>query len=522
MIGNVQCLLYRSHMFRKFLLLSLLLPAAPAFARRVELTVIHTTDLHGHVLPTRDYNGRDNVGGVLRCATLIGQIRKDHPNSLLVDCGDLFQGGPESFLTDGRLMIKVCEWLKYDAWCLGNHEFDWGLDKLAALHDSTKLTMLGANIGVRPGGVNRLAKVRPYIIKEVDGVRVAIIGLITPGVPSWSRPSQLGDQTFEKSVDALQRVMPSVRSEKPDIILLATHQGIRPADDHANEIRAIANSFPEIQFIIGGHSHRVVEQEFVGRTLYTQAGYYGIWLGELDIAYDTVTKQVISADAKIHNVDATVPFEPELEKLCKPELTRAKRYEAEVLGKSDEALTVKTDAHGNSPIQMLLCRAVADAANADIVLHGALSEDPLPAGDITMADVWRVVPYENTIGVIRITPEQIAQILDENGDKTGAVHFMGAYGLHFDWETGADGKKHAVKLRDADDKPLHARKRFRVALNSYNLASGGTRFPTIRKLADEPESRLEMTGVDTRTALIDYIKKNSPLKKSEIMAGAQQ
>lgn len=499
----------------------LLVAALPALARRVEITVIHTTDLHGHILPTRDYEGRDNVGGLLRCATLIDQIRKEHPNNLLVDCGDLYQGGAESFLSDGRVMIKALEWLKYDAWCLGNHEFDWGLDKLAALHDGTKLTMLGANIGARPDGVNRLAKIKPFVVKEVDGVRVAIIGLITPGVPSWSRSYLIGDQTFEKSVDALQRIMPAMRAAKPDVIVLATHQGLRPMDDYANEIRAIAAAFPEIQFIVGGHSHRVVQHEFVGKTLFTQAGYYGIWLGQLDIAFDDVARQVISANAQVRSVDATVPFQPELERLCKNEITTAKTYLAQKVGRCEDALNAKGDAHGTSPVQMLLCRCVADLTKADIVLHGALTDDPLPAGDLTMADVWRIVPYENTIGVISITAKQIAAILDENGDRSGAVHFMGAYGLHFDWEPGPDGKKHAVKLRDADDKPLHSRKRYRVATHSYNLASGGRRFMTIREVADDPKSRLEMTGVDTRTALIDYIKKNSPLKLEDIMKGAE-
>lgn len=512
--------MYLARMFRPILLL-VLLAALPALARRAEITVIHTTDLHGHVLPTRDYEGRGNVGGMLRVATLVGQIRREHPNNLLVDCGDLYQGAPESFLTDGRLMIKVCEWLKYDAWCLGNHEFDWGLDKLAALHDSTDLTMLGANIGTRQGGVNRLARVHPFTVRDVDGVRLAIIGLTTPGVPSWSRPELLGDQTFDRSVGTLQRIMPAVRAEKPDLILLITHQGLKPRDDHADEVRAIAAAFPEIQFIIGGHSHRAIPADYAGTTLYSQAGYYGIWLGQLDIAYDTVTKQVISADAKLHDVTEAVPFEPELEKLCRPEVARAKAYLAEKIGSSAEVLDTKSNARGQSPVQMLLCRAIADACKTDIVLHGALAEDPLPAGDLTMADAWALAPYENTIGILQLTPEEIASILEENGERVGGMHYLGAFGLHYDWEKGRDRRMRAVKLRDADDKPLHGRKRYRVALHSYNLASGGRRFPTIRELADQPESRLAMTGVDTRTALIEYIRKNSPLKRDAIMAGAQ-
>lgn len=511
------------HAMKKLIhcLVLFLLPLLAAQARRAEFTIIHTTDLHGHILPTQDYMGNEAVGGMLRCATMIARIRSEHPQNLLIDCGDLYQGSVESYLTEGRVMIKACEWLKYDAWCLGNHEFDWGLDKLVALHDATQLSMIGANIGARPGGVNRLAKIRPFVVKEVDGIRVAILGLITPGVPSWSRSVLLGDQTFAGSVETLQRILPAVRAAEPDIIVLATHQGLRPQDDFANEIRAIAQAFPEIQFIVGGHSHRVVQQEQVNRTLFTQAGYYGAWVGQLDIAYDTVTRQVISAAPRIHRIDAKVPFEPELEKLCAKDIERCREYLARKVGRSEVELTAKNDKQGNSAVQRLLCRAIQEKTDADIVLHGALAEDPLPAGEVTMAEIWRVVPYENTIGVIQITPAQIARILDENGQHTSAVHFMGALGLHFDWEKGADGKKHAVRLRAEDGTPLHARKRYRVAMHSYNLASGGRRFPTVREIADEPESRLELTGIDTRSALIDYVRQHSPLKKDEIMAGAR-
>lgn len=503
------------------LLLCLLLPLASP-ARRAEVTILYTTDLHGHVLPTRDYDGHDNVGGLLKVATVVERLRAEHPNNLLVDCGDLYQGGAESFLTDGRLTVKACEFLKYDTWCLGNHEFDWGLDKLAALHDTTKLTMIGANIGVRPGGVNRLSKVRPFVLKEVDGIKIAIVGLITPGVPSWSRSYLLGDQLFEDSLTALNRVMPAVRAAEPDVIVLTTHQGLRPQDDYANEIRAIAKGFPEIKFIIGGHSHRVVPREQIGETIFTQAGYYGAWVGQLDIAYDTVEHRVISAAPQIHTVDASVPEHDGLKTLCAADLERTRKYLGEKIGRCDQLLTAKPDEYGQSPAQMLISRAVAAVADADIVLHGALAEDPLPAGELTMKDIWTIAPYENTIGVIQITPEQIAMILDENGEKPGAVHFMGAFGLHYDWEKQADGKRHAVHLRTPAGEPLHARRKYRVALHSYNLASGGRRFPTIRTLADLPESRLEMTGIDTRTALINYVKKNSPLKLGAIMESARR
>ncbi|HEY8241767.1 MAG TPA: 5'-nucleotidase C-terminal domain-containing protein, partial [Kiritimatiellia bacterium] len=98
----------------------------------------------------------------------------------------------------------------------------------------------------------------------------------------------------------------------------------------------------------------------------------------------------------------------------------------------------------------------------------------------------------------------------------GGIQFMGAYGLDFDVQR-QNGESQVTNLRLPDGTPLHARKRFRVAANSYVLASGGTRFPATRRIADEPESRLELTTLDTRSVVIDYIKRHSPLNLTDIM-----
>ena len=497
------------------LLLVLLSLALSADGRLVEIRILHTTDIHGHILPTRDYDGNENVGGLLRCATLIRQLRAERSNVLLVDCGDLYQGSAESFLTGGRIMIRALNELDYDAWALGNHEFDWGLEKLIAVQDAASVAILSANIVTRPDLKNPLSRVKPFVIKEMDGLRVAILGLITPGVPSWSRPDLLGGLEFERSVKALSRVMPAVREASPDIIILATHQGYKPhGDDHANEIKAIAAAFPEIDVIIGGHSHRPVEDIRLGETLYAQAGYYANWLGCLDLSYDTVSRRLVNRSARVIPIGAQYEEDAALKGLFKEDLDRAEKYLSEKVGETRSTLSAAPDAMGRSPIQYLIARAIAEATRADVVLHGALSEDDLLAGEILMKDVWRMVPYENRIGVLMLTSSEITEILNENMRNRGGIQFMSAYGLDFDTER-RDGNTVVSRLRLPDGSPLHPRKRFRVALNSYVLASGGTRFPTVRRLADQPESRLEVTTLDTRTVVTDYIRKHSPLSLEE-------
>ncbi|HEY8241769.1 MAG TPA: bifunctional UDP-sugar hydrolase/5'-nucleotidase [Kiritimatiellia bacterium] len=485
--------------------------AISAEARLVEIRILHTTDLHGHILPTRDYEGNANVGGLLRCATLIRQLRAERENVLLVDCGDLYQGSAESYLSSGRVMIKAIDALKYDAWTLGNHEFDWGYEKLVPLQDTTHVPVLAANIVALPGNRMPLAKTKSFIMREFDGVRVAIVGLITPGVPSWSWPDLLGPLEFQRSVDALRRVMPQVRSAGPDIIVLTTHQGYRPhGDDHANEINAIARAFPEINIIIGGHSHRVEEGEEIGDTLYAQAGYYGIWLGCLDLSYDTVEKKLVNRTSRVLPVADLYEPDKELEALVHDDLEKARAYLDEEIGEAKVAITAEADSQGRSDIQQLLCKAIAEVSGAEMVLHSALSEDPLPAGPLRMRDVWPVVPYENRMAVLMLTSAELKEILDENLGNKGNYQFMGTYGLDYDVEKEGS-KSRATRLRLPDGEPLHPRKRFRVAINSYVLASGGRRFPRLREIAEQPESRLGLKNIDTRNAVVEYIRKHSPL-----------
>jgi 5'-nucleotidase / UDP-sugar diphosphatase len=102
--------------------------AATLNSDAVAISILHTTDLHGHILPTSDYNGNSDVGGLARCVTQIRQWRRQNPNSILIDIGDVYQGTDVALRSKGELMIDLFNHLKYDAWVVGNHEFDWGIE----------------------------------------------------------------------------------------------------------------------------------------------------------------------------------------------------------------------------------------------------------------------------------------------------------------------------------------------------------------------------------------------------------
>lgn len=489
-----------------------LVAVGPAAAREVPITILHTTDLHGHLLPWEQEEGEGTAGGLLRCASVIEGVRARAPNVLYVDCGDLVQGGAESWLTKGRVMVRALEWLKADAWVPGNHDFDWGIDALASLLDSSTLTVLGANITARAGTTNRLARIRPFIVKDVDGVRVALVGLTTPAVPTWLQPESLGNTVFEKSVETLAKTLPLVRRENPDLLVLLVHQGYQAlGDDTANEVNTIARRFPEFDVILGGHLHKPLADIRLNGVLYAQAGCHGGFVGRVDLVYDTIAKTVVSRSSELLTVDERVGEAEELAQLLQPEVVKARAYLDEEVGSSETAWGTRRAA-GVAPVEGLICAAIAEASGAEVVLHGVLSAAGLEVGPIRRRDLWRLVPYENSIGVVLLTPEELRRVLEENVGLLGSTHALGLYGASYDLDAEAAPGSRVRNLRLADGRKPHPRRRLKVATSSYALASGGGRYPFLRRLAVHPVSRLEMTGVDTRSAVADYVRRHNPLR----------
>lgn len=488
--------------------------------REVAITILTTTDLHGYILPTTDYGGRTNVGGLARCASVIEQVRKERPDAILVDAGDTFQGTPVSFLSDGLAMVKSLNYLHYDAWCWGNHEFDWGLEKLAACAEHAQIPVINANLGPDPdagSGTNAasriLGRVKPYVIREIDGVKVGVVGLNTPGIPNWSRPRLIHGLQFAESVTTLKRVLPEMKRAGAQVIVLVCHQGYKEGgDDHANQIRAIAQECPELDAIIAGHTHRNVPDLKVNNILYCQADHHGIHLGRIDLVYDTEKRRVTERRANTMLMDDKIAMHPGLLKLLGAEIDRAEKLQATVVGEATGEFSVRGAPRKETPIHDLVFEAISAAlqkegVKVDAIVHGVLdSEATLTAGPITIGDVWRIVPYENTIGVARLLPEELREILEENVAAISGSSFRGIWGLKWTFDLRATRGNRTVSLRLADGSPLIAGKRLAVAFNSFDLASAGMRWVKLREIVNRPEAKLSEFNFQTRQAVIDYIR----------------
>jgi len=515
-------------MSRRVVSLILLCVASNLFAREISITILHTCDLHANVLPTENYNGLTNLGGIARCATAIREIRAQEPNVLLVDAGDTIQGAAIGYLTDGQVMVKALNHLRYDAWVWGNHEFDWGLDKLVACAQQAHMPILNANLHAATtnlGGTNTAARlvslVRPDLLVTVDGIKVGIVGLNTPGIPNWSRPRLIEGLQFTDSIEELKTVVPALRREGAQVLVLVCHQGYREGgDDHANQINAIARSYPEFDVIIGAHTHRNFPEFKVSNVLYCQADYFGIHLGRVDLVFDTERNQVIRRSSKTLVMDDQVPLDAETVKLLSPEIDKSEKILAKVIGEATGEFGLQGAPKRETPVHDLVFEAIAHELRSrdvklDAVVHGILDgRATLSKGPITVGEVWKLIPYENTIGVAHLTPRQLREILEEDAAAFDKREFRGVWGLKWAFDPEAEVGKRVVSLQHADGTPLGENEQLAVAFSSYDLASGGLRWNKLREIVDKPEVGLAEYDVETRQAVIDYIRKRGTIVPS--------
>ena len=322
-----------------------MLTALPPLGRAADgdtttVSIFHTTDLHGHILPTTDYAGRPDLGGLARCATQIRAWRKQNPASVLLDLGDIYQGTAVSLNNNGSLMIRALDALGYDGWVVGNHEFDWGPEPFsAALKDST-MPVLSGNIHYPTSAV--LPALRPYLLKEVAGFRLAIIGLTTPALSTWLPPENLGGVEALDPLESLETILREVATLKPDAIILAGHMGLIRRDDEANPVGALTRQFPQLAVCLGGHTHQDHPGEIVNGVLYTQADHYGIHAGRVDLTFDMHSRRLVGRQATTVLMDHTVEIDPAIIALCHDELEKADHLLAQPAGDPDRNFSALT------------------------------------------------------------------------------------------------------------------------------------------------------------------------------------
>lgn len=268
------------------------------------ITILHTNDVHSYIDPfPADHPKNPNMGGVARRATLIETIRKENPNVLLLDAGDIFQGTPYFNYYGGELEFKLMSMMRYDIATIGNHDFDNGIEGLVAQMPHATFEFVSANYDFTNTVFDGYCK--PYKIKMIDGVKIGVFGL---GVELEGLVDKRNSKET-KYLDPIEIATDMSRilkqNEKCDIVICLSHLGFKYKEE-PNKVCdiALAKKTKDIDLIIGGHTHTflekpVIEKNLAGKdVIINQVGCYGINLGRIDF-YLTDDKQVLSQGKSI-------------------------------------------------------------------------------------------------------------------------------------------------------------------------------------------------------------------------------
>ena len=447
------------------------------------VSILATTDLHGQLMGW-DYFNKVPSTGLTRIATLIGQERAKYPNNILVDNGDTVQGTPLDYLyakqdttwmTDSAKnhpMAAAESYLKYDAWILGNHEFNYGegfLDPFIAQMKAGNIAVLSANtldvtkavysvadavydapLGDTSGNLYQTwDQVKPYFIKSFPDsntgktVRVAILGLTVPTIPTWENPANYNGLGFADIVtDGTKWVKYLKNTEKVDAIVASIHSGLGVADPsteqtpYENEVLAFANANPEVSAIIAGHTHTNLNGNYgTNNTLVIESKNAAANLMEINLQFTAdsggnyVEPTATAGTAIGQNIAAptTVAEDPSLVALAQPYNTATLAYLQTKIGTSSGEFVAHGQTVEDTPLMDLVNKVQMyytqkngslPSGVPQISIAAPLSAGAyIPKGDVTIGDISSVYVYENYLFGVTVTGKQLKALMEATVDR---------------------------------------------------------------------------------------------------------
>jgi 2',3'-cyclic-nucleotide 2'-phosphodiesterase/3'-nucleotidase len=522
-----------------FLLLVLFTIQIPALAQqpqRAQVTILSTTDTHGNILPLDYYTNKTDARGLAKAATVIKQARKQDPNLLLLDSGDTIQGTPLVYYHNRKNdappdpMMLVMNALKYDAMAVGNHEFNFGLNVLEKARREASFPWISANIY---DTATQQTHFKPYIVKEVNSVRVGVLGLTTPGVPSWeNRPNYAGLE-FHETVNEARKWVKTLREEEHvDIVVIAMHMGlevdlrtgqINPGQvQNENAAYSIAEHVPGVDVILMGHTHREVPSLVVNGVLLTQADKWARRVARVDLYLQKDSNkrwQVVGKAANAIPVDDSVKPDPEIAQIAAPYDLETQAWLGKKIGESEKELTAAQARFRDTAILDLIQRVQLEAGKGDVSMAASFNpEARIPKGPVTVRDIAGLYEYENTLVTLEITGQQLKDALEHSAryfrayepnkaaadlvdEKIPGYNFDIAEGVTYDLDVSKPGGQRILNLK-FNGQPVSPAQKLKLVTNNYRVNGGGgfTMYigaPVVYRSSDE-----------IRDLIIDWVELN--------------
>lgn len=471
------------------------------------LCVLHTNDVHGHIAPERVKGWKKRCGGAPVLAGCVNGVRTANAAAgipmLLLDAGDILVGTPEVYISEGKAMTEVMNAEGYDAMAIGNHEFDSGTELLAALSAGARFPFLGANMATSPDGAPP-AFAKPYLIRECGGLKVGIVGILTDSTPEVTMAGGTDKIRFAPPDPVLRGYVKELAAKGVDFTIVLGHCGIEEAGEIAAEVGGIG-------LFVAGHDHARLKKPLRARrtgTLIVEAGEYAEYVGKLDAWVDPGSGQIRSYRYELIPMEeGRFPADPAVAKIVEKWRDRAGRKFDEVVGRS-----VSDFPHGDADETALgdmIADSMREAVHADIAFKNSYAiRHPLLKGRVTYGDVYKVMPFENTLYRMTLTGRQVREILEQSLGS----EMLNVSGLAVKYDPSAP-KGERVTSVSCGGAPLEEEKEY-VAATSAFLAQGGDGFSGFSSGKD-----VTNTGIVDREAFCDYIKAQQPLSIDKVRQG---
>ncbi len=482
------------------LLLIIITWSLPVFAAPVTIRLLHVNDFHGFANPVKETGDGKARGGAAWLAARIKALRAGDA-TLLLAAGDMIQGDNWANLFQGKSSIALLNQLSFDAMVVGNHEFDFGQKALRQRIAEAKFPILAANLEGMPG-------LKPYVIREVAGLRVAIVGLVTDDVPLTSNPANSAGLVFYPPLATAERLIAKLRSQA-DLIILLTHTGYA-AD------RMLAEKLPGNLIIVGGHSHTRLEKPVqIGASWVAQSWEHGKSLGVVDISVDQGRIAAVAGRLEdIWPIDGAGDRETAL---------LVDRYNAifdDLL--SAPAGETAVDLIGNGVRQRetnlgnLTADIVRQTAGAEVaIINGGSIRTGINKGEIKVRNVYASLPFNNYVVALRLSGKDLRLALEHgvSAIEEASGRFPQVAGLKFTYSRLAPvGQR--VKSIEVNRLPLDENREYRVATLDF-LAVGGDGYQIIgkgiRRSADFSLQGEDLLFCDPghwlRDLVVDYLRR---------------
>lgn len=542
-----------------FILLTVWSLAVPAREKEVRLKIIETTDIHGNYFPYDFLNRRPGTGGLSRVCTYVRSQREalGRDAVVLLDNGDILQGQPSAYYYNfiDTTSVHVCSamlnYMSYDAGTVGNHDIETGhpvYDRWTAACD---FPVIAANATDTRTGQPYW---KPYTIVERDGVRIGVLGLITPGVPTWLPEKLWASLRFDDMVRTARRYVAELRDkEHADLVVGLFHSGVgNPAatgELNENATLQVAREVAGFDLIFCGHDHRKADRWVVNAAgdsvLVLNAAAYGANVAEADVTlrYDGGRLAGKAVSGRLVDVSQLTPA-PDFCRTFAAQEEAVKRFTEEVIGTNRTVLTTQPAFFGPSAFVDLIHDLQLELSGAQISFTAPISFNAtIPAGDVHVSDMFNLYTYENQLYVMELTGREIKDYLEYsyghwtrqmgNADEHMLRFRAGADTLKDAWQRlaspsynfdSAAGLRYTVDLTKPEGQKVSILglsngdafapdATYRVAVNSYRGNGGGG---LLTEGAGIPKDSLQgrivwSTDRDLRYYLMETIRKQGTI-----------